>query len=84
MQSKPVHSAQILSTHSVVFPGFIDLNKLQKLLDTILYGNTGRADEIMVYSSENRGKMTTLKDDNYNDAIIFDGNYYYYYYHYYN
>ena len=65
MQSRqqPKHSAQVLSTHSVIFPGFVDLNKLQKLLDAILYGNEGRADEIVVYSSANRGQTTKLKND---------------------
>lgn len=60
---QPKHSAQVLSTHSVIFPGFIDLSKLQKLLDAILYGNEGRADEIVVYSSANRGQVTKLNKD---------------------
>ena len=41
MQAVEKHSAAMLTTHSVIFPGTINVLKLQGYLDSILYANGG-------------------------------------------
>ncbi len=55
------HSASILTTHSVVFAGKVDRNKLELYLDSLLFGN-GKVYSIGQHSQMYTGHIQTAED----------------------
>ena len=69
LRAQPVqkHSASMLTTHSVVLPGKMDLRKIETYLDNILYGN-GAAGEVQTshgppLSKKAKSEGVSVSDD---------------------